>query len=316
MLGAPASGKGTQAARLARHFNLPNLSTGALIRSEQQRGSNLHVRLQSPRRVALGQEGDRFARSGLVLTTLLHLKQLCDHPALTTGSGNFSEKDSGKFQRLAAVAAEVHARGEKMLVFTQFRGMTAPLSEFLAGEFGRTGLVLHGGTSVKRRPNLVEQFQADTGPPFFVLSLKAGGTGLNLTAEVLESQQTRIDKSDREQSPLLEAGGGAETADEDRDPVGRVRHGRRQTHEDQQRQREERASAGDRIDGPRHRSGQGQEHRGQEIFGHGAGSASVGRGRAHPRRDGGPRPAPKRDSLMSSRGFASRIRNTLQPRNP
>ena len=123
-----------------------------------------------------------FERAGLVLTYLMRFKQICNHPALWTGSGNFTPKDSGKFRRLGSIAADVAARGEKMLVFTQFREMTAPLSEFLAVRFGRPGLVLHGGTSVKRRPKLVEQFQSDTGPPFFVISLKAGGTGLNLTA--------------------------------------------------------------------------------------------------------------------------------------
>jgi SNF2 family DNA or RNA helicase len=74
------------------------------------------------------------------------------------------------------------ARQEKMLVFTQFQEMTEPLSEFLQGVFGRPGLVLHGGTAIKARATLVESFQREQGPPFFVLSLKAGGTGLNLTA--------------------------------------------------------------------------------------------------------------------------------------
>ena len=67
-------------------------------------------------------------------------------------------------------------------MFTQFREMTGPLAGFLAGIFGRPGLVLHGQTAVKRRKTLIDQFQRDDGPPFFVLSLKAGGTGLNLTA--------------------------------------------------------------------------------------------------------------------------------------
>lgn len=123
-----------------------------------------------------------FERAGLVLTYLMRFKQICNHPALWTGSGNFTPKDSGKFRRLGEIAAEIAARGEKLLVFTQFREMTGPISEFLSEQFGRGGLVLHGGTSVKRRPKLVEQFQSDTGPPFFVISLKAGGTGLNLTA--------------------------------------------------------------------------------------------------------------------------------------
>ena len=68
------------------------------------------------------------------------------------------------------------------MVFTQFREMTEPLAGFLTGVFGHAGLVLHGSTAVKRRKKLVDQFQRDDGPQFFVLSLKAGGTGLNLTA--------------------------------------------------------------------------------------------------------------------------------------
>jgi non-specific serine/threonine protein kinase len=76
----------------------------------------------------------------------------------------------------------VAARQDKVLVFTQFREMTEPLAGFLAEVFGRTGLVLHGGTPVKKRQKLVESFQNDDRVPFIVLSLKAGGTGLNLTA--------------------------------------------------------------------------------------------------------------------------------------
>jgi non-specific serine/threonine protein kinase len=73
-------------------------------------------------------------------------------------------------------------RQEKVLVFTQFREIAEPLARFLEGVFGRPGLVLHGGTAVGKRRELVERFQRENGPPFFVLSVKAGGTGLNLTA--------------------------------------------------------------------------------------------------------------------------------------
>jgi non-specific serine/threonine protein kinase len=74
------------------------------------------------------------------------------------------------------------ARQEKALIFTQFREMTEPLAAFLGGIFGRPGLVLHGGIDVKKRKDLVRKFQDDEAVPFFVLSVKAGGTGLNLTA--------------------------------------------------------------------------------------------------------------------------------------
>jgi non-specific serine/threonine protein kinase len=69
-----------------------------------------------------------------------------------------------------------------VLVFTQFREMTQPLTGFLTEVFGQSGLVLHGGTPVKKRQTMVERFQDDDRVPFMVLSLKAGGTGLNLTA--------------------------------------------------------------------------------------------------------------------------------------
>ena len=76
----------------------------------------------------------------------------------------------------------IAAKQEKVIVFTQFREMTTPLAVFLDSVFGRPGLVLHGGTAVGQRQGLVRQFQEDERVPFFVLSLKAGGAGLNLTA--------------------------------------------------------------------------------------------------------------------------------------
>jgi non-specific serine/threonine protein kinase len=96
--------------------------------------------------------------------------------------GAWSEAESGKLQRLRELSVDIAARQEKVLVFTQFREATDPLAAFLEQVFGRPGLVLHGGTPVKERSALVSRFQSDDQAPFFVLSLKAGGTGLNLTA--------------------------------------------------------------------------------------------------------------------------------------
>lgn len=124
---------------------------------------------------------DGIARRGVVLATLMRLKQLCNHPAQWLGTGDFAPADSGKFQRLAELTAEIASRQEKALVFTQFREMTEPLEHFLRGIFQKPGLVLHGGTSVAERRGRVEQFQREDGPPLFILSLKAGGTGLTLT---------------------------------------------------------------------------------------------------------------------------------------
>jgi non-specific serine/threonine protein kinase len=127
-------------------------------------------------------EAEGIQRRGLVLAQLMRLKQICNHPAQMLGSGDYDPKHSGKFQRLAELCDEFAQRQEKALVFTQFREVAEPLARFLERVFGRAGLVLHGGTAVGRRRELVDQFQRECGPPFFVLSLKAGGTGLNLTA--------------------------------------------------------------------------------------------------------------------------------------
>ena len=121
-------------------------------------------------------------RRGLVLAFLMRFKQICNHPSQWLGDADYGGADSGKFQRLAELTEEIASRQEKLLVFTQFREMTEPLAAQLRGVFGRPGLVLHGATAVKERQNLVSAFQRDDGPPFFVLSLKAGGTGLTLTA--------------------------------------------------------------------------------------------------------------------------------------
>ncbi|HEX8757678.1 MAG TPA: DEAD/DEAH box helicase, partial [Steroidobacteraceae bacterium] len=121
-------------------------------------------------------------RRGTVLAHLMQLKQICNHPAHWSGQGDYTAARSGKFERLAAICEELAQRQERVLVFTQFREMTEPLAAHLGEIFGRPGLVLHGGTAVAKRQGLVAQFQSEGGPPFFVLSLKAGGTGLNLTA--------------------------------------------------------------------------------------------------------------------------------------
>ena len=128
------------------------------------------------------QNVDGIQRKGLVLSYLMRFKQICNHPDQLAGHGGYEPLHSAKFQRLQELCAEIESRGEKVLVFTQFREITEPLAECLAGVFGRSGLVLHGGTPVKQRQTMVENFQREDGPPFFVLSIKAGGTGLNLTA--------------------------------------------------------------------------------------------------------------------------------------
>ncbi len=123
-----------------------------------------------------------IARRGLVLAMLMHLKQICNHPAQYLTGAAFAPEDSGKFDRLQMLCAAIAERQEKVLVFTQFQTLTQPLADFLRSVFGQGGLILHGGTPVGKRAKLVGDFQSEQGPPFFVISLKAGGSGLNLTA--------------------------------------------------------------------------------------------------------------------------------------
>jgi hypothetical protein len=125
---------------------------------------------------------DGMARRGLVLSTLMQLKQICNHPSQYLGETEFRPSDSGKFERLAQLCEPIEARQERVLIFTQFQSFTGPLLAYLSEVFGRPGLVLHGGVPVGKRKELVRTFQQDDGPPFFVISVKAGGTGLNLTA--------------------------------------------------------------------------------------------------------------------------------------
>ena len=128
------------------------------------------------------QRSDGMQRKGLVLSYLMRFKQICNHPSQWLGDGAWAEDDSGKFARLRELVEVIAAKQEKVLVFTQFRETTEPLAAFLGSIFGREGLVLHGGTPVAKRQALVKRFQDDEVTPFFVLSIKAGGAGLNLTA--------------------------------------------------------------------------------------------------------------------------------------
>ncbi|MCL2020841.1 MAG: DEAD/DEAH box helicase [Betaproteobacteria bacterium] len=121
-------------------------------------------------------------RRGLVLAGIMKFKQICNHPDQYIGSGGFLPQHSGKFAVLEEICQTIRDKRERVLVFTQFREMTKPLADFLAIVFEREGLILHGSTSVKERGRLVERFNGESYVPFMVLSLKAGGVGLNLTS--------------------------------------------------------------------------------------------------------------------------------------
>lgn len=127
-------------------------------------------------------EVEGIKRRGVVLSSITKFKQICNHPDQYLGGDEYSPKLSGKFEALAEICETIRDKRERVLVFTQFREMTGPIAEFLEGFFGRPGLVLHGGTSVKDRGELVAKFNNnDDYVPFMVLSLRAGGVGLNLT---------------------------------------------------------------------------------------------------------------------------------------
>ena len=113
---------------------------------------------------------------------MMRLKQICNHPSQYLNQNDFSADESGKFARLASICEPIAERQEKVLVFTQFQSICEPLAKFLTSVFGRSGLMLHGGVPVAKRKELVRRFQEDDAAPFFVISVKAGGTGLNLTA--------------------------------------------------------------------------------------------------------------------------------------
>ena len=127
-----------------------------------------------------GTEG--IKRKGVVLGAITALKQICDHPLLYVKDKSDYKNRSGKMARLAEIAEEMLAAGDRALIFTQYAEMGAILKKFLQEMFGREALFLHGGVPREKRDEMVRRFQEDeNAPPFFILSLKAGGTGLNLT---------------------------------------------------------------------------------------------------------------------------------------
>ncbi len=121
-------------------------------------------------------------RRGNVLATMTKLKQVCNHPAQLLHDHSPVGRRSGKVTRLEEIVEEILAEGDKALLFTQYTDFAELLLPHLSARFDTEVLYLHGGTPKKRRDEMVDRFQSDDGPPLFLLSLKAGGTGLNLTA--------------------------------------------------------------------------------------------------------------------------------------
>ena len=127
------------------------------------------------------ENSDGMQRRGIVLALLLHLKQICNHPDQYLGTEEYSPAQSGKFELLKQLAQTIAEKRERMLVFTQFKELTGHLDDYLAEVFGRRGGVIHGGVPIKERNAIVERFQSESYVPYLVLSVRAGGTGLNLT---------------------------------------------------------------------------------------------------------------------------------------
>jgi non-specific serine/threonine protein kinase len=142
----------------------------------------LYGNLVEELKTKLEDESEGIKRKGLILASLMKFKQLCNHPDQYLGRDEYSELDSGKFFRLREICETIYEKRERVLVFTQFKEITEPLKEFLETVFKHKGLVFHGSTSVKKRKEIVEKFQKHEYVPFMVLSIKAGGVGLNLTS--------------------------------------------------------------------------------------------------------------------------------------
>lgn len=130
----------------------------------------------------LSSEGDHFKRQGLVLQMILTLKQICNHPDQYLKQTTGDPFASGKLARLFDLLDDLYASHEKALIFTQFREMGELLARWIDNRYGHEPMFLHGGVSRAQRDRMVERFQTDRTERVFLLSLKAGGTGLNLTA--------------------------------------------------------------------------------------------------------------------------------------
>jgi len=137
-------------------------------------------------------------RKGLVLAALMKLKQICDHPSLYVKGSNAEANRSGKLRRITEMLDEALSEGDRALVFTQFVGMGEMMKPHFEKELGTDVLFLHGGIPQRSREKMISRFSEKDGPGIFILSLKAGGTGLNLT------QANRVFHFDRWWNPAVE----------------------------------------------------------------------------------------------------------------
>ena len=121
-----------------------------------------------------------FESKRLIVTAIMHLKQICNHPSQYTGDKLYTPEDSGKFQTLQEICESIRDRQERVLIFTQFKEIAEPLNIFLEKIFDESGRIITGDTTLKKRNEYVDDFQMGK-IPYMVLSLKAAGVGLNLT---------------------------------------------------------------------------------------------------------------------------------------
>jgi non-specific serine/threonine protein kinase len=177
--------------------DLPDKTEVRAFCSLSRRQAALYTQAVSDLKAALA-AAEGIGRRGIILAFLMRFKQICNHPSQWLGDGAWEERDSGKLARLREIAEVIAVKQEKVLVFTQFREVTEPVAAFLGSVLGAPGLVLHGATAVARRQDLVRRFQEDDAVRFFVLSLKSGGAGLNLTAA------THVVHFDRWWNPAVE----------------------------------------------------------------------------------------------------------------
>ena len=115
---------------------------------------------------------DGIQRKGIILSSLMKFKQICNHPGQYLGNNEFLEKDSGKFLRLKEICETIFEKREKVLVFTQFKEITSVLHDFLATIFGKDGLILHGSVAVKKRKAIIERFSKQRICAFFYIISK------------------------------------------------------------------------------------------------------------------------------------------------
>ncbi|MBX9836761.1 MAG: DEAD/DEAH box helicase [Silvanigrellaceae bacterium] len=125
---------------------------------------------------------DGIKRQGIIFSYINRFKQICNHPDQWLKEGEYDLLQSGKFIRLKEILTEIAEKQEKVLIFTQYKEIIDVLNEVAQSIFNQEGLLLHGSIAIKKRKELVDNFQSEFGSPFFILSLKAGGTGLNLVA--------------------------------------------------------------------------------------------------------------------------------------